>query len=73
MVTASAALRRGQRIGRLAFQDPEEVGEIHPAQRQPDGRHDDVVDQRGDDAGEGRADDHADRQIQRVAAHGELF
>ena len=51
----------------------EEVGEIHPAQRQADRRHDDVLDQRIDDAGEGRADDHTDRQVHHIAAHGEFL
>src|SRR5713226_1679156 len=38
-----------------------------------DGRHDHVFDQRRDYLSEGRADNHADRQIYDVATHGELL
>ena len=57
----------------VALQHHEEIGEIHAAQRQADRRHHHVIDQRGDDAGEGRADDHTDRQVHDIAAHGEFL
>src|SRR6266853_1938103 len=42
-------------------------------QHQPDGRQDDVVDERGNDFPECRTDDDADGQINNVAPHGEFF
>lgn len=51
----------------------EQVAEIHIAQQETNGRHEDVVDQRADDLAEGRADDDADRQVDHVAAHDELL
>jgi hypothetical protein len=43
-----------------------QVAEVDPSEEEPDGRHDDVVDQRVDDPAERCADDHADRQRQSV-------
>jgi hypothetical protein len=42
-------------------------------QHQPDWRHDDVVDERGNDFPECRTNDDADSQINNVATHGEFF
>src|SRR5262249_60180408 len=53
-------------------EDDEEVAEIHAAKRLPDGRHEDVVHQRGHDATEGGADDHTDGQVDGVATEREL-
>jgi len=46
--------------------------EVDPTEENPDGRHDDVVDERVDDRPERRADDHADRQRESVGLEQEL-
>ena len=54
---------------------PDHVGKIR-LEEQADQRVDDVLHQRGDDGGEGTADDNAHCHVQHVAAHGkrlELF
>ena len=50
----------------------EETGEIDAPQKQPQRRHQDVVDERGHDLAEGGADDEADRKVDDVAAHREI-
>src|SRR5215207_2844971 len=50
----------------------EEAREVHPAEYQADGRHDDALDERRDDLPEGRADDDRDREVYDVAARDEL-
>jgi hypothetical protein len=59
--------------GTAVLEHDEQVGEIHVAEQQPEGRHDDVGDQGGHDAPECRADDDPYRHVHDVAAHGELF
>ena len=49
--------------------DIREIG----VEEQADDGGDDVVHQRVDDGGEGRADDHTDCHIEHIAAHGEGF
>src|SRR5690606_7546264 len=51
----------------------EQALDIDLAHEEPDGRHDDVVDQGRDDVAEGCPDDDADGQIQGVALHGEFL
>lgn len=51
---------------------PIQVREVEAGQQQADRRHDDLVDQALGDVVEGRADDHADRQVDDVAAGDEL-
>ena len=51
---------------RRGLQHHLEVGEIDPAEGEPDRRHDDVLDERRDHGAERRADDHADREGQGV-------
>ena len=55
------------------LEQDEEVGEIHIAQQQADGRHDDIVNQRLDDSTEGSADDDAHGHVNHVATHDEFF
>ena len=57
----------------IALDDKEEVGKVHAAQGQAYRWHDDVLDQRRDDAGEGGADNDTDRQVDDSAAHGEFL
>lgn len=47
----------------LAADIPIKLGKIHLAQQQTDGRHDDVVYQRGDNLAECGTDDDANRQV----------
>ena len=56
-----------------AGQGNEVVREVEPAGDRADDRHEQVADERLDDPPEGRADDHADREIDDVAAQGELL
>src|SRR5208337_211921 len=51
----------------------EEVREIHFPQQQSDGRHQDVVDQRGYDPPKGRAHHDANRHIDHIPTHGKFF
>ena len=58
-----------------AAQSDDHIGKIC-LEEQADQRVDDVLHQRGDDGGEGTADDNAHCHVQHVAAHGkclELF
>ena len=61
----------GGGIGRLEHEF--QLGKIDVAQQQPDGRHDDLIDQRGDNLAERAADDHADSQIEHIAPGDKLF
>src|SRR5215467_4822688 len=67
----SGGLRGSERRERLPGQADEEVLEVHAAEEPPDRRHDDVVDERGDDRAERGAHDHTDRQVDDVAPHDE--
>ena len=51
----------------------EVVAEVEAAGGGADHRHEDVADQRGHDATEGRADDDADREVERIALDGEVL
>jgi hypothetical protein len=48
------------------------VGEINTASNEPDDRHDNVVDQRLNKAGEGRPDYEADGEIDEIATKSKL-
>ena len=54
----------GHRLRRL--EHDLELGKVDAAEEQPNRRHDDVLDERGDHRPERGADDHADRQGQGV-------
>jgi hypothetical protein len=49
-----------------------QCGEIEFAEHQTECRHDEVVDQRGDDLTKGRSDDDGDGEIHHIALHGEV-
>src|SRR2546423_4094938 len=55
------------------FEDDELIREIKPAGERADRRHNDVFDEGTDDPAEGRADDHAHREIESIALNGKLF
>src|SRR5215470_15881419 len=67
----SGGLRGSERRERLPGQADEEVLEVHATEEPPDRRHDDVVDERGDDRPERGAHDHTDRQVDDVTPHDE--
>jgi len=62
----------GERIVMFVRQADEQAREIHLAEQQADRRHDDIADERRNDLAECRADDDADRQIDNIAACGEI-
>ena len=67
-------IERGIRTGdRAISQDDEEIREVYVAQQQADRRHDDVIDKRTYDGSEGCADNDADRHVDDIAAHCEVF
>src|ERR1700674_1461770 len=72
-------LRRGRGLGRLnrievcAAQVDKQSRKIHATEQLADGRHDHVFHERRDNFSEGRADNHADRQIHDIATHGEFL
>ena len=67
-------LRFGQRAGRhLRRKRNEIVREIQTAGHRADHRHDDVADQRTHNGAERRANDHADGEIDDIAAQREFF
>src|SRR3546814_8285498 len=57
----------------LAVECDEQLRKIRASHRHPHDRHDDAVDQGGDDLAECRADHHRDRQVQHVAARDEFL
>ena len=57
----------------LSVQGGEHVGEIDAARHHAKRRHDDVIDYRLDDRGEGRADNDADRHVDDVAFESEFL
>src|SRR5215469_11456212 len=64
---------RCQRIIMLSAEIDEEARKIHLAHQPAEWRHQQIVDQRGYHASKRRSDNHADRQVQHVAPHGEFF
>src|SRR5262249_32398072 len=58
----------GERSVVLAVQRDEDAAEVDSAGDHADRRHDDIVDQRSYDGGEGGADNDADRHVHHVAA-----
>src|SRR5262249_54746579 len=58
----------GERSVVLAVQRDEDAAEVASAGDHADRRHDDIVDQRSYDGGEGGADNDADRHVHHVAA-----
>src|SRR5262249_49121003 len=56
-----------------AAEDDEEVLEVQAAHYFSDRRHDDIAHKRCHDSSERGADDHADCEIENVAAHREFF
>ena len=71
--------RRARRFGRgntrivFARKVNEQIREIDSAQRQSDRRHQDVLDERGDNLAERGADHHAHGQVDNVASHDKFF
>src|SRR5260370_948360 len=61
------------RGGDLQRQGDEIVREVEPAGDRADDRHDDVADERTHDGAECRSDDHANGEIDHVAAQGKLL
>jgi hypothetical protein len=51
----------------------EQVGEVHLADQPADRRHQDVLNERGNDPAEGHAQDDAHGHVQHVASHGKFF
>ena len=67
----ASASDSGNALG--VVQDEEEAREIDPAEDQAERRHDHAFDQRRHDPAEGRADDHADGEIDHVAPRDEFL
>jgi len=60
---------RGHLLGKRQV----DITEIQIPQEPPDGRHDDILNQGGDDLAESSADDYANGKINDVSTQGELF
>src|SRR5215207_178027 len=67
-------LRLGERDGHALrlVEDVEHAREVDAPREEPDERHQYPLDERGDDLGEGGADDDADREVDDVAARDEF-
>ena len=50
----------------------EEIGKVYPPQHDADGRHQNVVDQRGHNAAKRRAQDNSHGHVEHVSAHGKF-
>jgi len=59
--------------GRILPEADGQVREIDAADQLAESRHEEVADERRDDLAECRADDHANREVDHVALHRELF
>jgi hypothetical protein len=57
----------------FARQIYKQIGKIDSAQKQPDGRHQNVLYERRDNFSERCADNHADSQVDDIATHDEFF
>src|SRR5205814_7105771 len=71
----SFRFRVGERDG-IAFrviEHIEQTGKINLAEQEPDGRHDDAVNQRGDDLAKRGADDYRYGQIDDIAARDKIL
>src|SRR6266568_8899189 len=55
------------------IEDIKEAGKIDLAQRAPNWRHDDAVNQRGDDLAKGRADNYRDCEVDDISTGNEFL